>query len=438
MSSYFCSMCQTEHVIFSPMGATHLKEIVSKEEIALFLDLASSIAAWEMIVNGIPHVLEGTHQYVRDIQVAQLLQRKFPNMPYGSAEGFKIWLQERLAISPQSGANALSRIQGDAGEVDFVRKMGGSLRSVFTKTDYATDVAGNITNNVPRIDVIERTRILGHKVAEYQVKTLRTEASIPQTLKDFLDHSSYSKDTVLVGPKELIEAAKEQNLPNPTRISGTIEQNARSVEALQQKILDGKFDVAFTPKAVLGKVAGGVVIGAAVSITINSFISYLDYRNGKITREEMVSRIKKEGIKGGVTGGALAGLSLVVPGGIIGLGVGCVVGSALRRILDEGFGDGLFGEVLELNRSILINMQLMHEGALYVGEIRQVQGKQMAAMVSVCDDLSEEHLTVHQRLASLEKQHHPRGMIINSIEGELDKRLEAIGENRSRMGELLR
>ena len=62
----------------------------------------------------------------------------------------------------------------------------------------------------------------------------------------------------------------------------------------------------------------------------------------------------------------------------------------------------------------------------------------MAAMVSVCDDLSEEHLTVHQRLASLEKQHHPRGMIINSIEGELDKRLEAIGENRSRMGELLR
>ena len=92
------------------------------------------------------------------------------------------------------------------------------------------------------------------------------------------------------------------------------------MEALQEKILDGKFDVAFTPKAVLGKVAGGVVIGAAVSITINSFISYLDYRNGKITREEMVSRIKKEGIKGGVTGGALAGLSLVVPGGIIGLG----------------------------------------------------------------------------------------------------------------------
>ena len=77
---------------------------------------------------------------------------------------FKIWLAKNVWPFPHNQVQMLwSRIQGDAGEVDFVRKNGMEAYEVvfLTKTDYATDVAGNITNNVPRIDVIERTRILG-------------------------------------------------------------------------------------------------------------------------------------------------------------------------------------------------------------------------------------------------------------------------------------
>lgn len=66
------------------------------------------------------------------------------------------------------------------------------------------------------------------------------------------------------------------------------------------------------------------MIGAAISVGVSSLLSYLQYKHGKITFEEMKRRIAKDGVKGAITGGALEGLSLFIPGGIIGFGIGFV------------------------------------------------------------------------------------------------------------------
>ena len=118
--------------------------------------------------------------------------------------------------------------------------------------------------------------------------------------------------------------------------------------------------------------------------SLNSFISYLDYRNGKINREEMVSRIKKRASRA-VSPVVLLGrfIPLSYPAESL-TRCGLRGWSPLHvEFLTKDLVTASLVKFLELNRSILINMQLMHEGALYVGEGRQVQGKQMAAMVSV-------------------------------------------------------
>src|SRR5690606_36874364 len=192
---------------------------------------------------------EGTDAFVREIKIAQTLQEKFPNMDaYKSAEGLRDWLAERLQMSNSAGANALSRIQGDAaGEVDFIREMQGNIRSLFTRTDFPRNEDGRIVSNNPGIDAVEINRFTGDIVNEYQIKMLRSADSIDQTLEDFLNNDAYKPTTVLVGPQELIDRAHELGIPNPTKVMGTLQDNLQSAQELSDKILSGQLAVGMTP-----------------------------------------------------------------------------------------------------------------------------------------------------------------------------------------------
>lgn len=412
---------------------SYLKKHISKKDLKEFFDIASVAGALEIITQGIPGVYEGTHHFVRDIEIAQLLQKKFPNMPYDSAEGLKSWLTDRLSGSSQAKANALSRLQGDgAGEVDFVREMQGRLRNLFYKIDFARDERGNIISNYPGIDVVEVNRYTGEVINEFQIKTLRTEDNIKNVLKEFTENAHYNENITLVGPKELIEEAKKQGLPNPVKVMGSVEQNAKSVDALKDKIQSGQMATELTTKEVVGKIAGGTVIGAAISIGISSLFNFIAYKKGEISSEEMLSRVGKDGAKGAITGGALAGLSLFVPGGIIGIGVGFVVGSVLRRALDDAFGDGIFAEVLDLTNSVQVNIKLLHDGSVYIAELVQVDGEQIAKAVDTIEKLSTERLDALIRLQTLEGYYN-NGQVLIERNKPLPSRLDALDKARERL-----
>jgi hypothetical protein len=403
---------------------SYIKKHLNKNDLKEFLDIASVAGAHEMVTRGIPGVYEGTHQFIRDIETAQLLQEKFPNMPYSSPEGFKEWLTDRLSGSTNSQANALSRLQGDgAGEVDFVREMQGSLRSLFTKTDFVKDASGNVTSNYPGIDAVEVNRFTGKVINEYQIKTLRSEDSINKVLEKFTSNSHYNENITLVGPKELIEEAQKQGLPNPVKVMGTVKENSESVNALKDKIQSGQITTELSTKAVVDKVAGGAAIGAALSIGISSLFNFIAYKKGEISKQEMVSRIGKDGVKGAITGGALAGLSLFVPGGIIGIGIGFVVGSVLRRALDDAFGDGIFADILDLTNSLQANVKLLHKGFIYIAELVEADGKQVARTVTTVQDLTTERLNTLKRLQDYEGRYQAgQDIVINeSVQSKLER-----------------
>lgn len=406
---------------------------LDKKDLEYFFDFTSTAASYEIITNGIPGVIEGTHQFIRDIKIAQLLQDKFHNMTaYTSAEGFKSWLEERLSSSTSSQANALSRLQGDgAGEIDFLRNMQGRLRSLFTKTDFIRDATGHIPSNTQGIDLQEINRFTGEVINKYQVKTLRSLDSINETLKDFVNNKAYDEKTVLVGPKELIEAAKKQGLKNPTKGMGSIQDNAKSAEALKDKVLSGNMATELTTKAAIGKVAGGALIGAAVSIAISSLINFIAYKKGKLSKTELFQKIGKDGAKGAISGGVLAGLTLFVPGGIIGIGVGCVVGTSLRRVLDDAFGDGIFAEVLDLTRSVQLNVKMLHDGSVYVADLIEANGELMAKSISVVDDIKDERFEAENKLAKIEEKYHNNAFV--NTEEPLENKLINLELRRERM-----
>lgn len=412
---------------------SYIKKNLSIEDLKEFFDIASVAGAHETITRGIPGVFEGTHQFVRDIETSQLLQEKFPNMPYDSAEGFKDWLNDRLTGSTHSKANALSRLQGDgAGEVDFVREMQGSLQSLFTKTDFARDTSGNITSNYPGIDAVEVNRFTGKVINEFQIKTLRTEDSISDVLKKFTGNAHYNENITLVGPKELIEEAKKQGLPNPVKVMGSVEQNAKSADALKDKVQSGQMVTEFTVKEAADKVAGGAAIGAVISIGISSLFNFIAYKKGEINKEEMLTRVGKDGAKGAITGGALAGISLFVPGGVIGIGVGFVVGSVLRRALADAFGDGIFAEILDLTKSVQANTKLLHQGSVYIAELVDADGEQISKVVDTIEDLSTERLDILKRLQTFEGHYHS-GQVLIDRNKSVSTRLDDLDKARARL-----
>lgn len=417
----------------SAQEITYIKKNISKKDLKEFFDIASVAGTHETITRGIPGIYEGTHQFIRDIETAQLLQQKFPNMPYDSTEGFKSWLTDRLTGSPQAQANSLNRLQGDgAGEVDFIREMQGNLRSFFTKTDFARDASGNITSNIPGIDAVEVNRFTGKVLNEFQIKTLRNEGSINQVIKEFTNNSHYNESITLVGPKELIEEAKKQGLPNPVKVMGSVEENTKSAEALKDKIQYGEMATELTTKEVVGKIAGGAAIGAAISIGISSFFSYISYKKGEISKKEMINQVGKDGAKGAITGGSLAGLSLFVPGGIIGMGLGFIVGSVLRRALDDAFGDGIFAEVLDLTKSVQATVKLLHDGSIYIAELVEADGVQIARSINTVEDLASERMDSLMRLQSFENDKY-NGQVLIDREKLLSSKLNKLDNLRERM-----
>lgn len=432
-NSYYCKKCQMDHDITSTIGVRHLHHNLSEKEIANFINIATTIPTYEVVRNGIPDVFEGTDAFVREVKIIQTLQEKFPNVDaFKTTDGLKEWLEEQLQGSNNAAANALSRIQGDAaGEVDFVREMQGSIRNIFTKIDFPRNADGRIVSNNPGIDAIEYNRLTGEIINEYQVKTLRSADSINETLRDFLNNDHYKPTTVLVGPQELIDRAHELGIPNPTKVMGTLQDNLDSANELSNKILNEQLAIGMTPGSVAGEMISGAAIGAVISVTVSGLVTYLQYKSGKITFDEMKIKIAKDGLKGAITGGALAGLSLFIPGGIIGAGVGFVVGVTLRRLLDEAYGDGMFGGVLETTRAVHANVKLLNNGTVYVAQLTEMNGNTLAKALSTVDDMITDRIQADSIYTKLERENN-NGMRIDYSQNA-DSTLSRLDIMRDRM-----
>ena len=130
----------------------------------------------------------------------------------------------------------------------------------------------------------------------------------------------------------------------------TTEQINNSNKRLEKKILDGQATTAPTLEQVGEKVVQGAVVGAAVAITVSTITTYVRYKNGELDKQDALGIVAEDTLKGTLVGGAMGAVTIFLPGGAIGFVAGMAIGvyfsKVCTNILDEIFGKGAFGAIL--------------------------------------------------------------------------------------------
>lgn len=314
------------------------------EDLIKYVDFASNAAAYGYIAHN-------AQDYVRNIQVADLLNTKFLQSGiFKSAKDIQDWISDKLSADPTSLNNVYRMLEGHgAGEVDFVRYINGSLKSLLYKAEFATNEAGAIVNNVGGIDVVLRNRFTDEIVQRIQVKSnwSNTAGNLRNTINEFVNGKYYSPDIILAGPKELIDKAKEMGLPNPTQVFHDTGKNLESAEKLKDLAEKGKLSNTLFSINTIQELGEGALIGAAISLGVSSVENYISYRNGLIDMDVAFNNIASDSARGAVVGVALKGVALLCPPGLIGIGIAIVIGSGLRKVIDITFGKGDFEKLLK-------------------------------------------------------------------------------------------
>jgi len=378
------------------------------EDMYKFFEFAANAGAYGVITSQ-------AQQYIRDIQVVDLLNTKFMNKGmFKSARSVAEWIEgiksrdfDLLSLDEQN--NRLNQIyrtlQGHgAGEVDFVRYINGSLKGLFYKAEIATNEAGKVVSNLGGYDVVIRNRFTNEIIQRVQVKSnwTSTPENITKTLNDFLKNRHYDADIVLAGPKELIDEAKRRGIPNPTIVRSSAEDNLDSAERLAKLGQKGQLtNTVFSVQTVKQIGKGGLVAGA-VSCGISSIQNYIAYRKGDIDMDTAFKNIAVDSARGFVTGAALKGVSMLLSPGLIGLGMGLIISIPLKKLIDASFGKGDY-EVL----------------------LKQMQVDQSLAAASANFAITTYNASrTCEQFASVMDAHANNAIIIDHVDSKLDKEIE--------------
>lgn len=312
---------------------------------------------------------EGTYQAARDVRVfAKLNSDAFRNSgQFANAEtaqktmenasdGFKRYLHARL--------------NGTGQEIDWLSWQQGKLDNLLYKYQLPD-------GNTVGYDGIKINRFTGKTVERITIKAAEGKAGLHTNAVDVVD--ALEKNTLQVGDTvvgvdgirdeiykvldQRIAAAQEQgNLDlakklleakNKLKIREMGDANtvSESTKRLTEKIENGKAATEITRKLLVEKVIQGAVVGAAVSLTISGITNYIKLKNGETTEDEAFRDVGEDTVKGLLTGGAMGGISLFLPafplGTVAGMTIGIYLNAVCTNVLDEVFGKGAYGEILD-------------------------------------------------------------------------------------------
>lgn len=365
MRSYRCAECQIEHALESDIGRRHLGKVLTREQFGRGVDFISSAASYG-------YITENSQQYLRDTQVFDVLGEKFSRSGmFQSTESAQDWLNERMAVNASNMDQVLRRLQGDgAGEVDALRQVNGSLRGLIHEAKFPTGPTGSIPSNQAGFDLEIVNRFTGDVVERVQVKSnwSTNPEVLKETVRDFLSNGAYTTDMTLAGPQELIDVARDMEVPNKLVVVGDVEGNRLSGERLMGLVESGDAATqgALSFQGVAERVGEGAVIGAAVAVTLSAIGNFIAYRQGRISGAEAFKEIAVDASRGAVVGGAMGGLSLLFPPGAVGVGIGIVVGMQLRRIVDIAYGKGAYLDLVRTMGAVEASVRTTADGVAVI------------------------------------------------------------------------
>jgi hypothetical protein len=361
---FFCPYCKKEHSLADPNGQTHLPHALDLSDINRAINFVGSAGAWTYITTQ-------TQQYVRDTQVFGVLGDKFPQAAFwGSPDTAAAWLRE---LPPNTTGPDLPLIflEGHgAGEVDAIRAVNGSLRGIFYKADFIRDASGHVPSNTPGVDFAVTNRITGQVVEQVQVKASWSHEPqvLRQTIHAFLNNHAYRPEITLAGSHELVEQARQMGVPNRLVVLGDADGNRLSGERLRAMVEQKDLAVAgrITFQGVAERVGQGAVVGAVVGAGLSAIGSYIAFRQGRMTGREAFRRVGIDASKSAIVGGAMGGLSVLFPPGVVGLGIAVLVGRQLRRIIDIAYGEGAFKEIVSSMSAVEASLKNTADGIVVV------------------------------------------------------------------------
>jgi len=304
---------------------------------------------------------EGTHQFARDIAVfKRLSEEPFKNTqvfsnPANAHEYLESVIrktQKLKDIGITDGRKDLTQIldkklSGYAQEVDWLRDKKGQISSIWEKSTL-------LDGNAKGIDGVSINRFNGKTVSRTTIKSsinpVDKNGRLIADVKESIQMGNATENDIIYSVKGTATSAEKAGLSNPVIEKNTPAEVRASNDRLKQKIKAGNATTHVTMEQLSKKMAQGAVIGAAVGLTISSISNYLRYYNGDISKEEAFQAIGKDTFKSALIGASMAGITVFLPGGIIGFAAGFAIGvyvnKSLTNILDEIYGEGAYGAIL--------------------------------------------------------------------------------------------
>ncbi|MBE6022890.1 MAG: hypothetical protein E7231_06605 [Cellulosilyticum sp.] len=304
---------------------------------------------------------EGTHQFVRDIQVFKRLdeeafkQMKVFSTPENAKDYLKI-LQARADEMERMGIldgrkNSIQifdkKLTGYAQEVDWLRRKNGQIKSLIQKNSLLDGNAAGIdgmTINRFNGKIIHRTTI------KSSIGVMTKDSTAIKDIKEAILKETATQEDIIFSVKGTSGAAKEAGLTNKVIEKNTGSQVRDSNERLRAKILKGEATTSVTSQNIIKEVTQGAIVGAAVGLTVSTITSYIRYKNGELGEKEAFLKISEDTMNSTVIGAAIGGISIFLPPGEMGILGGMMIGiyisATCKNILDEIYGKGVYETIL--------------------------------------------------------------------------------------------
>lgn len=352
---------------------------------------------------------EGTHQFARDIQVfkrlnAEPFSRSGTFASPAAAKSYYNNILKAAQNTPRSLTGFESKLTGYSQEVDWLRMKHGQLSSLWEKSSL-------LSGNAPGVDAVSVNRFTGEEISRTTIKASKNAMTANSTgmndVREAIAKGTATERDIIFGPKGTGEAARKAGLKNSVIEKNTPEQIQKSNSRLEQKIANGQATASVTVQQVGKKMAQGAVVGAAVAVGISTITNYIRYKNGELTREEAFREVGEDAANGALTGAALGAITIFLPEGIIGFAAGVAIGIYISKvftnILDEVFGKGAWGAILNAS-GYVYGMTVNLGDALRKIERNMIEGNQYLAHAEEVQKQIEENFKKMERRSTYEKR----------------------------------
>ena len=364
---WYCEKCKSFHTDneLCPQLEIQLKKhpdwiaaaadftIVAGEEALVTTQALDKVAQQINSLIGSDLTYEGTLQFARDIQVFRRLDEEpfSRSGVFESPEKAKAYYENVLKAAkekPRTLTSFESKLTGYSQEVDWLRQKHGQISSFWEKSEL-------LSNNAPGVDGVTYNRFTGKQISRTTIKASKNPVTKSSTgitgVKKAIDKGYATQEDIIFGPEGTKLAAENAGLINPVVEKNSMQSIRNSITRQESKIASGIAYIKPTASQISSHVFQGAIVGGAVSLSVSAINSYFRYRNDEITREQAFSEISEDCLKGLLVGGALGGITIFLPCGTIGViagnAVGTYVNTSFTNILDEIYGKGMFGALLD-------------------------------------------------------------------------------------------